>query len=71
MTEVPPITPVTIPVVPIVATDGTLLLQVPPTTGFIAASAVVLPAHTLAVPVIGPGPALTVIVVVVVRPDAE
>jgi hypothetical protein len=51
MLEVPAATPVTTPVDDIVAIDGVPLIQVPP--GVVLLNVVVLPSHTLAVPVMG------------------
>ena len=66
---VPADMPVTTPVVgSTVPTAGTLLLQVPP--GEDEVSVVVSPTHTLAVPVIVPGPAFTVTVAVAKQPVA-
>ena len=49
MVAVPPLTPVTIPVVaPTVATAGVLLLHVPPVVGFVRV--VVRPVHVVSVP---------------------
>jgi hypothetical protein len=65
MVAVPATTPVTTPVPPTEATPVALLLHVPPAVAF--DNAVVLPAHTVAVPVIVPalGSALTVTTLVV------
>jgi hypothetical protein len=64
MVAVPAVTPVTVPVLPTVATPVAVLLHAPP----VAASVkpVVEPAHTIAVPVMLPadGNGLTVTVVV-------
>jgi len=59
--EVPPSTPVTTPEPFIVATPVLLLVHVPPPASL---NAVVMPTHTLAVPPIGDGSALTDIVAV-------
>jgi hypothetical protein len=70
MVAVPADIPVTTPVVaPMVAIAGLLLLQVAPTV--VVLNVVVLPTHTLVVPVIGPGNGLTVTVAVVMQPDGE
>jgi len=61
MVAVPAATPVTIPVLPMVATDVLLLLQVPPPGH---ASVVVLATHTAAVPVIASGAAFTVTILI-------
>jgi hypothetical protein len=60
MVAVPAATPVTTPVLPTAATPAALLLHTPPAVAF--DKAVLLPAHTLAVPVMAPalGNALTV-----------
>ena len=63
---VPGTIPVMIPVaVPIVATDGVLLVHVPPPA---SVSAVVRPIHTVAVPSIGVGSGLTVNASVEIQP---
>jgi hypothetical protein len=65
--EVPAPTPVTIPVeAPIVATPVLLLLQVTPPVAL--ESVVVLPTHTVAVPVIAAGVVFTVILYIVRHP---
>jgi hypothetical protein len=66
MTVVPGADPVTMPDVPIPATDGVALLHAPPLIALL--SAVVEPGHTVRVPRIGPGDVLTVIVRVDVQP---
>ncbi len=65
MVAVPAATPLTIPVLPTEATPAAELLHAPPVVALL--SVVVLPAHTLAVPVILPalGNALTVTTLVV------
>jgi hypothetical protein len=64
---VPNDTPVTIPELPIDATDGSSLFQVPP--GVPLLSVVVEPIHTCVLPVIPPGAELTVTVFVDVQPE--
>ena len=66
ITGLPDAIPVTTPVVPIVASVPSLLLQVPPAVASL--SEVVKPTHTLAVPLIEPGSAFTVTTVVVLQP---
>ncbi len=66
ITVVPGAEPVTIPEVPIPATDGVALLHAPPLIALL--SGVVEPGHTVRVPRIGPGDVLTVIVLVDVHP---
>ena len=64
---VPAAMPATVPVVaPMVPTAAVLLLQVPPAV--LLPSVVVWPAHTSGIPLIVPGTALTVIVVVFWQP---
>ena len=59
MVAVPPATPYTVPVDALtVATEALLLVQVPPEA--VLANTVVLPGHTVAVPVMAAGVALTV-----------
>lgn len=66
----PAATPVTVPVTePTVATATVLLLHTPPVVAEL--SVVADPAHTLVVPVIAAGIALTVTVVVVLQPDVS
>ena len=68
ITVMPGETPVTIPVTePIVATDVTLLLHVPP--GVAQLKFVVEPTQVAPGPVIAAGSGLTVIVVVAIQPD--
>jgi hypothetical protein len=62
---VPELTPVTVPVDPMVATVVVLLLQVP--YGVASVNVVVNPAHTTAVPFTVPGVTLTVMVAVAVH----
>jgi hypothetical protein len=57
---------VTIPVVPMAATMGLPLLQLPPGVGFVKAADE--PAHRVAVPLIAPGGRFTVTVFVVAQP---
>lgn len=64
----PVVIPVTIPVVPIAATMGLLLLHAPPGVGFVKATDE--PAHRVAVPLTAPGGMLTVTVLVVAQPAA-
>ena len=59
MTEIPVATPVTTPVVPMVALAGMLLLQMPPAVGSL--NVIVEPTHTAGVPVMSDGSGLTVI----------
>lgn len=59
--------PVTIPVMPIVATGVLLLLQVPVVVASL--KVVVAPTHIISVPVIGNGLGPTVTVVVMVHPE--
>lgn len=67
---VPAAIPVTTPVdEPIVATEGVLLVHVPPPG--VLESVVVFPAHIIAVPKIPVGPALTETVIVALQPPAE
>ena len=63
MTEVPPATPLTVPVGPTVATVPLLLLQVPVPL----VSVVVLPAHATAMPLIAAGKGFTVTIVVALQ----
>lgn len=66
MVALPPVTPVTIPVdEPTVAIAVLLLAHVPPPASL---RVVVLPAHTVATPVIAPGSGLTVTVVIRMQP---
>ena len=66
MVVVPVATPVTIPLVePMVATDGLLLVHVPPVVGSVRV--VVAPTHTNGVPPIVPGAVLTVTTAVAVQ----
>ena len=58
MVDVPAETPETIPLVPIVAIAGVLLLQVPPDVALV--KAVVLPEHRIAVPLMLLGREFTV-----------
>lgn len=62
----PEVTPLTMPVEPIVATVVLLLLQVP----LPSVSIVVLPAHAFSVPLIAGGVAFTVTIAVVLHPVA-
>lgn len=59
----PDIMPVTIPVLPTVATEGALLVHVPPGVGSVKVTGV--PMQTLGLPEIGSGEELTVIVFVI------
>lgn len=68
MVDVPPATPVTIPVAPTVATAVLLLLHPPPPVA--SESDVVSPAHTVLVPNIAVGNGVTVTTAVVVQPVA-
>ena len=65
MVVTPPATPVTMPVVEILPSEGRLLDHVPPVVTSL--SDIVLPTHTDDGPVMGDGPALTVIVRVTVQ----
>ncbi len=64
MRDVPAVMPVTMPLVPIVAIDVDTELQTPPPAALL--KVVVLPSHTVAVPVIAPAlvAALTVTMLV-------
>jgi hypothetical protein len=66
MVAVPAAAPVTMPVEPTVAVGRAVLLHIPPVVAL--CNAVVLPAQTLSVPVMGAGDASTLIVAVVVQP---
>lgn len=63
---VPATSPLTTPVLLIVAAVGLVLLHTPPV--LVVLSVVVLPTHTCAVPVIVLGSAFTVIVVLLIQP---
>ena len=68
MVAVPPLTPVTMPVLPTVAMAVLVLLQVPP--GAMSDKVVLLPAHTVGIPVMVPafsaGPMVSTLVVTAV-----
>jgi len=66
MVDAPAAMPDTIPVEPMVATAVLLLLQVPPAS--VLARAVVLPTHTLVVPVMVAGRDMMLTVVVIAQP---
>lgn len=66
MMDVPLDTPLTTPVLPIVATDNELLLHVPDPEGSV--SEVVPPTHTTGVPLINDGKGFTVTTTVAVHP---
>lgn len=66
MVLVPAVTPVMVPLVLIVATDGVLLLQVPPVV--VLLTVVVCPTHTCSVPAIAAGSGFTVTVAVRIHP---
>jgi hypothetical protein len=66
MVDVPPVLPVTIPAASTVATVVLLLLQVPPVV--VLVSVVVCPAHTIGVPPIAAGEAITVTTIDAVQP---
>ena len=68
MVVLPKLTPVTTPVVLMVATDGSLMVHVPP--GVVLLSVVLSPVQTVAVPVMAGSPALTVTTVMLVQPAA-
>jgi hypothetical protein len=61
MLAVPALTPQKVPLVPIVATDVALLLQVPPVTELLSSEQ--SPIHTRFVPVIAPGQTTVTVVV--------
>jgi hypothetical protein len=69
MVSVPAAAPVTVPAVPTVAREVLLLLHAPPAV--LSLRAVVAPAHTPAVPVMGSGEGFMVAVVVMVHPVAR
>ncbi len=64
--DVPTTTPVTIPVLAMVATEGALLLQVPP--GSELDKVVVDPRQAIRIPLIAPGVAVTVTTATVLQP---
>ena len=64
----PGATPVTIPDVPTVASAVLLLLHAPPPA---SVKVLVKPTHTVAVPEIADGSGLTVIVLVIIQPEAD
>ena len=66
MLEKPALIPVMLPVLPMVATPGVPLVQVPP--GVASINNVVDATHTLSVPVIGSGNGDTVTTVVAIQP---
>jgi hypothetical protein len=67
ITDVPELTPLTIPLPdPMVATDVLLLLHVPPDV--VLVNDIVLPAQTLPAPEIEPGEGITVIAVKAIQP---
>ena len=66
MVVVPAVTPVIMPAVLMVATDGVLLLHVPPMV--VLLTVVVSPAHTCSVPVMVAGSGFTVTVAVRIQP---
>jgi hypothetical protein len=66
MVLVPAVTPVITPAVLMVATDGVLLLHVPPVV--VLLTVVVSPAHTCSVPVMAAGSGFTVTVAVRIQP---
>ncbi len=69
MIAVPANTPVTIPVLPTVAIDPSLLLHVPPVVEQL--KDVVDAVHTLVVPVMDAGAAPTVAITVVLQPPTK
>lgn len=68
MLAVPVATPVTTPVADTVATEGLVLLQTPP--GVALDNVSEPPTHTLPLPTMGDGPAVTVTTTVAVQPPA-
>ena len=66
MTDVPVLSPVTIPLAAIVATEGVDELHAPPVVT--STNAVVVPAHNAVDPVITAGSAFTVSAVILLQP---